>query len=78
MSAARMTGPMRATLLRLPPPWETPQVRPKWTHRVTIERLLGLGLIEEVSPGLYRRTAAGQAALDAHWEEAHQAWRETG
>lgn len=62
---APLTGPMRVALHRLPPPWEPPQVRPKWTHRVTIERLLALGLIEEVEQGLYRRTAAGQTALDA-------------
>jgi len=67
-----LTGPMRVALMRLPPPWEPPQPRPKWTHRITIERLLALGLIAEDSPGLYRRTGAGQAALDAVRDEAHQ------
>ena len=70
MSAARMTAPMRATLLRLPPPWEPPQPRPKWTHRITIERLLALDLIKEVEPGLYCRTGLGEAALDAVRESA--------
>jgi hypothetical protein len=59
---APLTGPMRVALHRLPSPGEAPQPRPKWTHRITIERLLALGLIEEVERGLYRRTAAGEAA----------------
>lgn len=62
---APLTGPMRVALLRLPPPWEPPAARPKWTHRATMQRLLDLGLIEEVSLGSYRRTAAAEAALEA-------------
>jgi hypothetical protein len=47
----------------MPSSGEQPQARPRWTQRLTLERLLAAGLIEEPSPGLYRRTAAGDAAL---------------
>lgn len=68
-----LTGPMRVALLRLPPPGTAPQARPKWTHRATLERLLGLGLIEEPSPGLYRRTEFGEAALETAGLAQHPA-----
>ena len=58
-----VTGPQLLALRRLPAPGEPPAERPRHTHRLTIERLLGLGLIEEVEPGLYRRTAAGDALV---------------
>jgi 2-keto-3-deoxy-L-rhamnonate aldolase RhmA len=60
-----LTDPVRRALRRLPSPDEQPIVRPKWMHLKMIERALKLGLIEEVSPGLYRRTAVGEAAWKA-------------
>lgn len=65
MTAPALTGPMRLALRRLPAAGAAPAPRPRWTHRRTLERLLRLGLVEEPSPGLYRRTAAADAALAA-------------
>lgn len=69
MSAA-ITGPQRAALRRMPGSAEAPQARPRWTHRETITRLIAAGLAEEPSPGLYRRTAQGDAALAPEPEHA--------
>jgi hypothetical protein len=65
-----LSGPQRAALLRVAPAGAEPQARPRWTHRSTILALLSAGLIEEVSPGLYRRTPAGEAALAPQRESA--------
>jgi len=65
-----LTGPQLLALRRLPPPGAPPAERPRHTHRLTIERLVGLGLIEEVEPGLYRRTDRGEALV----REAEALW----
>lgn len=67
---AAITGPQRAALRRMPGPAEAPQPRPRWTHRDTISKLIAAGLAEELSPGLYRRTAQGDAALALEPEHA--------
>jgi len=58
-----LTGPQMLALRRLPAPGEPPAERPRHTHRSTIDRLLDLGLIENVEPGLYRRTDSGEALV---------------
>jgi len=55
-----VTGPQLLALRRLPAPGEPPAERPRHAHRSTVQRLLDRGLIEEIEPGLYRRTVAGE------------------
>jgi len=64
------TGPQRAALLRMPASAEAPQPRPRWAHRKTIVKVIAAGLAEETSPGLYRRTAEGDAVLKPEPERA--------
>lgn len=65
-----LTGPQRAALLRMPGAAAPAQPRPRWAHRETIMKLMAAGLAEEPSPGLYRRTAAGDAVLHPEPERA--------
>jgi len=67
-----VTGPQWAALYRLPGSSSAPAPRPRWTHGTTMAKLLAMGLIERDAAGrdLYRRTAAGDAAVAAVVEEA--------
>jgi hypothetical protein len=60
-----MTMGIWRALQKFSAPGEEPVGRPKWTRRSTINYLLGGRLIEEVSPGLYRRTEAGEEVVRA-------------
>jgi hypothetical protein len=61
----RVTGPQWAVLYRLPASAGAFAPRPRGTHGTTIATLLAAGLIERdaAGSGLYRRTAAGDAAV---------------
>jgi hypothetical protein len=67
-----VTGPQWAALCRLPGSDGAFAPRPRWTHGTTIATLLAMGLIERDAAGrdLYRRTAAGDAAVAAVVDEA--------
>lgn len=58
-----MTKGMWAMLRHFPAPEQEPSARPTWARASTINRLMGLGLLEEVSMGRWRRTPLGQATL---------------
>lgn len=64
MTSPRLSGPQAATLWRLPPAYADFAPRPKFTHGITIAALMQAGLVERdpAGSGLYRRTAAGDAA----------------
>jgi len=68
-----MTKGMWAALQRFPAPAQEPAARPTWMRAGTINRLMSLGLLEEVSMGRWRRTPLGQEALIREWSPLHDA-----
>jgi hypothetical protein len=68
-----VTYPQRCALQRLPASTEDPMPRPRRTRLDIMWTVVALGLVEEPSPGLYRRTPEGDALLATQTQENRHA-----